>query len=150
MRVVITGVDADGRSCVVGEERIELGSDATAPGFWFGEVYETASVPPPARPNGRGDRLEVGLAPGLVRWQVIDFQPGVTYPMHHTDTVDFDLVLRGSVELHLDDGVHTLHAGDGAVVNGVDHAWAAGPDGARLSVLFVGTPPPADVGGSKV
>jgi quercetin dioxygenase-like cupin family protein len=140
MRVLITGVDADG-SCVVREEPFVL--DEASPGVWFGSLHETASAPPPARPACRGDHLEVGLQPGLLRWQVIDFSPGQTYPMHYTDTIDFDLVLEGSMELGLDDGAHTLRAGDGVVVNGVDHSWTAGPDGARLSVLFVGTPPPA-------
>jgi quercetin dioxygenase-like cupin family protein len=62
--------------------------------------------------------------------------------MHHTDTVDIDIVLDGSIELTLDDGVHVLQAGDGAVIRGVDHAWRAGSEGARLSVIFIGTPPP--------
>jgi quercetin dioxygenase-like cupin family protein len=143
MRVLITGTDAERRSVLVGEEYVELNSVPGSSGFWFGQVFETTSTPPPARQPGQGDHLEVGLAPGLVRWQVIDYEPGQSYPMHHTDTVDFDVVLQGSIELTLDDGTHILQAGDGVVIAGVDHAWAAGPDGARLSVLFVGTPPPA-------
>lgn len=140
MRVLITGVDADGRSRVVGEERIALRSDPTAGGFWFASVFETTSSPPPTRPDGRAAHLDVGLAPGLVRWEVIDYPPGRRYHRHHTDTVDLDIVLAGTLELRLDDGAHVLHAGEGVVVNGVDHAWAAGPEGARLSVVFVGTP----------
>jgi quercetin dioxygenase-like cupin family protein len=141
IRVLITGVDDQGRSCVVGEERVALGTDPASPGFWFGSVFETTAAPPPARPDGRADYLETGVEPGHVRWQVVDYAPSQVYPMHHTDTVDLDLVLAGSVELTLDDGVHILQAGDGAVINGVDHAWAGGPEGARLSVMFVGTPP---------
>ena len=143
MRVLITGTDAEQRSLVVGEEHVELNSLPDNSGFWFGNVFETIAVPPSARPRGHGEYLDVGLAPGLVRWQIIDYAPGESYPMHHTDTVDFDLVLQGSIELALDDGAHLLHAGDGVVVTGVDHAWAAGPDGARLSVIFLGTPAPA-------
>ena len=142
MRVLITGVGADGGSCVVGEERVALSSDAASPGFWFGTLFATASAPPPPRPATRTPHLDLGLAPGAVRWDVIDYPPGQRYPMHHTDTVDFDVVLSGSVELTLDDGVHLLQTGDGAVINGVDHGWAAGPDGTRLSVVFVGSPPP--------
>jgi quercetin dioxygenase-like cupin family protein len=141
MRVLVTGVGADGRSRVIGEERVALGAVEGSPGFWFGTLFETASAPPPPRPDGRAPHLDVGLAPGVARWQVIDYPPGQTYPMHHTDTVDFDLVLEGQIVLTLDDGAHVLEAGDGAVINGVDHAWAAGADGARLSVIFVATPP---------
>lgn len=69
---------------------------------------------------------------------IIEYGPGVTFPMHHTDTVDFDIVLSGSVELILDDGVHRLASGDSVVVTGVDHGWRAGPDGCRLSVVAIG------------
>jgi quercetin dioxygenase-like cupin family protein len=143
MRVLITGQDAERRSIVVGEEHVALSSLADNPGFWFGNVFETTSSPPPARQPGHGHHLDVGVAPGVVRWQIIDYAPEQGYPMHHTDTVDFDVVLQGSIKLTLDDGAHMLQAGDGVVITGVDHAWTAGPDGARLSVMFVGTPPPA-------
>jgi hypothetical protein len=29
------------------------------------------------------------------------------------------------------------------VMNGVDHAWKAGPDGYRMTAALIGTPPPA-------
>jgi hypothetical protein len=142
MHVVIAGADAEGRSAVLSAERVPLGDNEEFPGFWSAALAETASAPPPARPAGRGAFLDLALAPGVVRWHVIDYGSGVGYPMHHTDTVDFDTILAGSIELTLDDGVHVLHAGDGAVIHGVDHAWRAGPDGCRLSVLSIGTPPP--------
>ena len=143
MRVLVTGIDDEGRSCVVGDEWVTLGTDEASPGFWLGQLFETSSVPPPARPAGRADHLDTAVAPGLMQWHVVDYAPGQAYPMHHTDTIDLDTVLAGSLELHLDDGVHVLEAGDAAVVTGVDHAWVAGPQGARLSVVFVGTPPRA-------
>jgi quercetin dioxygenase-like cupin family protein len=141
IRILVTGTDAQGRSRVVGEEHIDFVANPEYPGFGTAEVFETASAPPPPRPDGRGARLETALAPGIARWQVIAYAPGLDYPMHHTDTVDFDLVLAGSIELTLDDGVHLLETGDGVVMNGVDHAWQAGPDGCRLSVMHLGTPP---------
>jgi quercetin dioxygenase-like cupin family protein len=142
MRILLTGVDADGKSCVIGEERVLLGSDPSIPGFWFAEAYRTSSVPPPARPQGCAENLDVQVDPGLVRWQILDYAPLQTYAMHHTDTIDIDIVLRGNIELTLDDGAHPLEAGDGVVIAGVDHAWKSGPEGCRLSVTFIGTPPP--------
>jgi uncharacterized cupin superfamily protein len=47
-----------------------------------------------------------------------------TTEMHHSDSVDFSIVLEGTVDLILDDGTHRLGPGDGVVMNGVDHAWA--------------------------
>ncbi|HEY3669605.1 MAG TPA: cupin domain-containing protein [Acidimicrobiia bacterium] len=117
-----------------------LGSDPSTPGFWFAEIFQTSSAPPPPRAGGRGEWLDLGLDPGIVRWQIIDYAPLRTYGLHHTDTIDIDLVLRGSIELRLDDGPHFLEAGDGVVVTGVDHTWTSGPEGCRLSVTFIGTP----------
>ena len=141
MRVLITGVDADGKSCVVSEQ---VGLDPVPDGaFHFGVVHRTPSGPPPAGPAARTERMDVQVPPGIAQWVVVDYEPGGVQEWHHTDTIDFNHVLSGSIDLTLDDGVHHLEAGDGAVVNGVDHAWQAGADGCRLSVLFLGTPPRA-------
>jgi hypothetical protein len=32
--------------------------------------------------------------------------------VHHTDTVDFDMIVAGAVELVVDDGPHALDTGD--------------------------------------
>jgi len=138
MRVLVTGVDAEGRSCVVREQ---VGLDPVPDGvFHFGLVHRTESAPPPAGSAARTDLMDVQVPPGIAQWIVVDYEPGGVQEWHHTDTVDFDVVLQGSIDLTLDDGVHRLEAGEGAVINGVDHAWQAGPDGCRLSVLFLGTP----------
>lgn len=140
MRTFITGFDAEGRSCVV--SRDELSLDQLAPGFAMAIPYATATTPPPARAGGSAPLIDQGIAPGLVRWMVVDLGADSETPMHHTDTLDLQTVLSGSVELVLDDGAHRLEAGDLVVLAGVDHAWRAGPDGARLSAVLIGTPPP--------
>ena len=141
MRVLVTGVDADGRSCVLSEQ---VGLDPAPDGvFHFGLALRTASAPPPAGPAAHTELMDVQVPPGIAQWIVVDYEPGGIQEWHHTDTIDFDVVLQGSIDLTLDDGVHHLEAGDGAVINGVDHAWQAGPEGCRLSVLFLGTPPRA-------
>lgn len=80
-----------------------------------------------------------------MRWVVSRWAPGSDSPvMHHTDTIDLDLVVAGSIDLVLDDGPHRLQAGDCAVITGVDHAWRAGAEGCTLSVVLLGTPPPKE------
>jgi quercetin dioxygenase-like cupin family protein len=140
MRQLVTGLDPSGGSCVVDERDLALGE--ALPGIRVDVVFDTRENPPPSRPPGRGEFLDLGVAPGLTRWMVIEFEPGGSVAAHHTDTVDFDTVLAGSIDLTLDDGVHALAPGDCVVMNGVDHAWRAGPDGCRLSVVAIGTPPP--------
>ena len=142
MRTMITGVDGDGRSCVVSDGELTL--DQLAPGFAMGIPFATATCPPPARNGGAAPLINQGIAPGLVRWMVVELGAGSETSMHHTDTLDLQTVLFGSVELVLDDGAHQLDAGDLVVLAGVDHAWRAGPDGARLSAVLIGTPPPGN------
>ncbi|WP_370330869.1 cupin domain-containing protein [Mycolicibacterium hippocampi] len=140
MRTLITGVDADGKSCVVSQDELTL--DQLAPGFAMGIPYMTATSPPPQRPTGTAPLIDQGIDPGLVRWMVVELGPHSETPMHHTDTLDLQTVLSGSVDLMLGDGAHQLTQGDLVVLTGVDHAWRGGPDGCRLSAVLVGTPPP--------
>jgi quercetin dioxygenase-like cupin family protein len=74
-------------------------------------------------------------APGLLRYMDLS-DPG----MHTTDTIDFEVVLEGTVVLELDDGAKvTLHAGDTVVQNGTRHRWSnPGDTTARLAVFMCG------------
>jgi quercetin dioxygenase-like cupin family protein len=138
--MLITGVDVAGRSCVVSEDEVAM--NPIGPGFTMAIPYTTASSPPDPRPAGAAELIDQFLAPGVVRWMIVEFGPGADTPMHHTDTLDLQTVLQGSVDLLLDDGAHRLGTGDMAVIAGVDHAWRAGPDGARMNSVLIGTPSP--------
>jgi quercetin dioxygenase-like cupin family protein len=91
---------------------------------------------------GHAALFDLGVAPGLVEWRIIEHAPNMVAPMHQTDTIDFDMVLEGNVELGLDDGAHHLSPGDCVVITGVDHSWTAGPAGCRLSVTSLGSARP--------
>jgi mannose-6-phosphate isomerase-like protein (cupin superfamily) len=138
MRRLVTGVDASGRSCVV--EHTPLTLNEASVGHSAVDVYSTGSAPPAARPPGHAGFYDLGVLPGTLHWQIVEHKPNMLAPMHHTDTIDLDIILEGSVELGLDDGMHPLEPGDCVVVAGVDHSWRAGPAGCRLSVLSIGTP----------
>lgn len=143
MRKLITGVDNSGGSALTELQSVELAANPNAPGFRSAILGHTSSAPPPSRPAGKASTSDLGVAPGCARWFIVDYQADLVVPMHHTDTVDFDIVLDGSLVLGLDDGEHLLETGDFLIVNGVDHSWRAGPKGCRLSVLSIGTRPPA-------
>ncbi len=74
--------------------------------------------------------------------------------MHTTDTIDFEVVLEGTVILELDDGAEvTLQPGDTVVQNGTRHRWRnPGEAPARMALFTCGashanvsrpSPPPA-------
>ena len=145
MRQIVTGVDDGGRSCVVAETVNPPAGETIG----VHRVFATASTPAPARPAGRSRFADLHVDVGRTRWIMVQWPPGLSAEMHHTDTLDFDACLAGSIELVLDDGPHRLEAGDCAVVTGVDHGWRAGPEGCTLAVLLLGTPPPAPSGRSE-
>ena len=142
-RLLITGVDSSGRSCAAQNDRIALRGDATLEGILYSVLYATPSLPTISTGGGRdANILDLGVPAGALRWALIDYAPGAGFSMHHTDTVDLDVVLSGSVDLILDDGEHPLAPGDSVVVTGVDHGWRAGPNGCRLSIVTIGASPP--------
>ena len=50
---------------------------------------------------------------------------GARHPyMHRTDTVDYAVVLQGSITMLLDDEDVELSAGDVVIQDGANHAWA--------------------------
>jgi quercetin dioxygenase-like cupin family protein len=138
MRAVITSIDNQGRSCVVEEKHIVFDSSGGDP-VANTVVWTTESCPPAAGLSGHAMVVDMGLPPGIVRWLALEWEAGATVPFHHTDSVDYAFVFEGSVELMLDDGSHQLGPGDFVVLNGVDHAWKAGPDGCRMSSVTTGT-----------
>ena len=71
--------------------------------------------------------------PGLLSYLERD-DPG----MHTTDTIDFEVVLEGTVILELDDGAEvTLNPGDTVVQNGTRHRWRNPGDVPARLALFV-------------
>ena len=142
-RILVTGVDAEGRSCAVRHDPITLIGDLSDGGIAYSPLYTAVSNPSIAGGGGRAaDYFDLGVAPGATSWMVVEYAPRLTFSMHHTDTVDLDTVLAGSAEIVLDDGTHQLVAGDCVVVTGVDHGWRAGPDGCTLSVMAIGASSP--------
>jgi quercetin dioxygenase-like cupin family protein len=141
--LLVTAVDASGRSCATQDGPVTLQGEAGLGGILFSVLYATPSAPAMDGGGGRAaDFLDLAVPAGSMRWAAIQYGPGAEFSMHHTDTVDFDVVVAGSVELILDDGAHLLTVGDSAVVTGVDHAWRAGAEGCRLNIMTIGAAPP--------
>jgi hypothetical protein len=142
-RFLVTGVDESGRSCASRDDQVTLLGGPGSDSILYSMMYATPSLPSISAAGGRAaDTFDLGVSVGAMDWKVIDYTAGIEFPMHHTDTVDFDVVLSGSIDLILDDGAHPLVAGDQVVITGVDHAWCVGPAGCRISVISLGVSPP--------
>jgi quercetin dioxygenase-like cupin family protein len=119
-RRVVTGLDADGKSCVIID-------GACRPMASIGElVWSTPGLPadnsgsddiaPPASP------LDLMHGGGSV-FMVLEYPPGMQSYWHATDTIDYIVVLEGELVLMLDAEEVKLTAGTFVVDRGVNHAW---------------------------
>lgn len=70
--------------------------------------------------------------------RVVDFAPGFDCMMHRTQSLDYGVVLEGSIELVLDSGERQLmHRGDVAVQRATMHAWENPSKTEWARMLFV-------------
>jgi len=80
--------------------------------------------------------------PNGTRFTVNDFPPGNTATMHRTETVDYVLVLSGSIDMDMDDSTITLHQGDIMIQRGTNHAWVnRGTETARVAFVLIDAEP---------
>jgi mannose-6-phosphate isomerase-like protein (cupin superfamily) len=134
MRVVVVETDAAGRSGV-GRivERTGPTDEEAADSVFSGPVATTA-------PGGDAEGfLDLSPGPGAAMWRIYELPPGLVYEMHHTDTVDFDVLVDGSMTLVLDRDEVDLAPGDGVLLRGDRHSWRAGNEGARMLFALLGS-----------
>jgi mannose-6-phosphate isomerase-like protein (cupin superfamily) len=170
IRCVVTGQKASGKSVIVRDTAVKPVSLALLPGYEFHRLWGSDSIPglpsggtPPPQPRyfppPRGFRFgfftippdtttpveRVGTASSFEEMQ--QKLPGMAevlerdHPgMHTTDTVDFDVIVSGEVDLELDDGIEVhLKAGDCVIQNGTRHAWHnRSRENCVISVALVG------------
>ncbi len=151
MRTLISGVDDEGRSCVVSDGDRTTSGVPGIPGVLNAVLYQTTESPPPARPPALADNVDVQLPAGLLRLMVVDHAPHepdsvptTSTKMHNTDALDIVYVVEGRANLVLEDGQHAVGPGECVITPGTDHAWEAGPEGVRFLVFSLGIPPPAE------
>lgn len=154
VRRVVTGHDADGRATVASDTMVEGITVSLVPGLEFHRLWGGDAAPvfpddgavrphPQYFPPVGGFRFGLFTIPpaSVARHRPADqaaavkeFElklPGLLATveagdpaMHTTDTIDFEYVVSGEVDLELDNGetVH-LRPGDTVVQNGTRHAW---------------------------
>lgn len=157
VRRVVTGHTPEGKAIIASDTEVDanpigaLGSSTTV--VWGRD--DVAAFPDdgsqPARetvfppPGGCGIAV-LELAPEgddfdeFVRTQLAPWADPDAPGMHRTATLDYDVVLAGTVGLEVDDGVVvTLHPGDIVVQNGTRHRWCnQGDTVARILAVTIG------------
>lgn len=139
---VVTGHDENGRARFRSEDceptRLVASGDAAMLTIWT-----TATVP--ADNNDETDGRERPTGTTLNGGSVIricDILPRQQSPMHRTNSIDYGIVLKGEIELELEDGVKkTIREGGVIVQRGTNHLWRNATDEVcRLAFILIEAP----------
>ena len=147
IRRVVTGHNEQGKAIVASDETLDIA--VRRPGQEACVVWATDRVPADNLDPQDGALRPQGttLANGVV-FRVVRYEPGRTGRMHRTTSLDYGVVISGSIVLELDDGAEvTLNAGDVLVQRGTIHNWVSrGEEACTIAFVLVdSTPLPFDV-----
>lgn len=143
VRRVVTGHDPAGRA-VMKIDEISRNVISNRPGSSSCVVWSTEGFPvdndEETDPTTR--RIGTTIEGGTV-FRVVRYEPGLTPRMHRTDSIDYAVVLSGSIDLELDDHrTVSLKAGDLVVQRGTVHAWVNhGPEPCEIAFVLVAAKP---------
>lgn len=147
VRRVVTGHDEDGRATVLVDGPAPT-VKSPRPGQ-FSTLLWCTEGSPAAMPVGRdaedmGTRV-LGTYPpeGGTRFMIAEYPPGNVPRRHRTETIDYVVVLSGTIEMELDEGeTVALAPGDVLIQRGTYHAWRnPGPEVCRLMFVLVDAVP---------
>ena len=101
-----------------------------------GSIFRVVEFPPEDPEalktiDGKAAFAEIGAADALVE--------GARHPfMHRTETIDYAIILTGSITMLLDDSEVEMAAGDVMVQRGTNHAWSnRGSEPCRVAFVLV-------------
>ncbi|MCJ1423111.1 hypothetical protein MMC29_000992 [Sticta canariensis] len=128
----VTGHDPATGKAIVQSTREGSWNPVLGSSVAFNVVYTTSEFPASLKDDKditTHDELMSSNKLGLVNpkgtvCRMVDFGPGSEPLMHRTQSLDYGLVLEGSMEMILDSGeIRLMHRGDVAVQRGTMHAW---------------------------
>lgn len=144
VRRVVTGHDEAGRAVVLSDAAFE-GTPVPSGTSVQNTIWTSAGAPVDNddATDGRERKTDLTLPGGSVL-RVVDMLPGTTAPMHRTSSLDYGIVLSGTIELLLDDKSSTL-LGPGEIViqRGTIHSWRnpSADETARMAFVLLDAKP---------
>ena len=144
IRRVVTGHDDKGRAIVEIDEVCSHFKQGRQNAF-ICNIWTTDTVPANNDGHVDGGKREgkfTHIENGSV-FRILDFRPGVEHRMHRTDSIDYLVVMKGEIDMELDDGVEVhLKAGDVMVQRGTIHNWInRGTETCVIAVILIHAKP---------
>ena len=124
IRRIVTGHTNDGKAVFTIDEEIETVVIPTGDAA-MATIWTTATVPADCNDetDGRLRDADTTLKGGSVM-RIVDMLPNASSPMHRTSSIDYGIVMSGSIELELEnEEIKTLNQGDIIVQRGTIHRW---------------------------
>jgi quercetin dioxygenase-like cupin family protein len=121
---IVTGHDAQGRAVFKSEDvtptKMIPSGDAA-----FLLIWTTETVPADNNDETDGRLRDAGLTlnqGSVIR--IVDMLPGKESPMHRTNSIDYGIVMKGEIELELEDGAKRIVREGGIIIQrGTNHLW---------------------------
>lgn len=138
VRRIVTGHDAAGKAVVTHDTTLD-GRSNPAGTSRLTLVWTSLGTPVDNNDAADGRDRSVDLTlPGGSVIRTVDMLPGTTAPMHRTSSLDYGIVIAGSIDLILDEGASTrCEVGDIVIQRGTIHAWHNPSADTTARVAFV-------------
>ncbi|MCJ2183731.1 cupin domain-containing protein [Novosphingobium sp. 1949] len=139
---VVTGHDENGRARFRSEDisapKMVASGDAAMLTIW---TTETVPADNNDETDGRERPAGTTLNGGSVI-RIVDMLPRAQSPMHRTNSIDYGIVLKGAIELELEDGVKKIINEGGIIVQrGTNHLWRNPTDDVtRIAFILIEAP----------
>ncbi|KAF7300019.1 Cupin-2 domain-containing protein [Mycena kentingensis (nom. inval.)] len=151
VRRVVTGHTTSGKSVVVADQVQPI-----RPEILCFDLHYSGTLPP-LNPVGEDfvdeikDHPGVPPEPNACSFRAWDFAPGSVTLVHRTISMDYGVLLKGSIVLELDDGKRvSLREGDTVVQRGTLHTWRnESAEWTRIMFMMIAAKP-IEIGGSEL
>jgi quercetin dioxygenase-like cupin family protein len=138
IRRLVTGHSPSGTAVFTSDNQYETvvipSGDAAMATIWT-----TSSVPADLNDETDGRERDAGttLKGGSVI-RVVDILPNASSPMHRTNSIDYGIIISGTIELELENQeIKTLTQGDIIVQRGTIHKWRNPSNDEICRIVFV-------------
>jgi quercetin dioxygenase-like cupin family protein len=139
IRRIVTGHDASGRSLVAADSLIDAHPGKMDAAIAIADLWLNAL--PPALDGGDPAQADFPVLPsnGGAVFRILELMPGTAPHMHKTETIDYIVVLAGTLSMLLDDGTElAMKPHDVMIQRATVHGWAnRGREPCRFATVVI-------------
>jgi len=139
IRRILTGHDAQGRSLVVDDSLIESHPGKMDAAINIADLW--LNTLPPSLDGADPTQSDFPVLPsnGGAVFRILELTPGTAPHMHKTETIDYIVVLAGTLSMLLDDGTElAMKPHDTMIQRATVHGWAnRGSEPCRFATVVI-------------